>query len=594
MANSPQTDVDGPVRVVVLCDGQDVGNEAQLIELTVHKALNRLPAATLVFADGDISTSTFPLSDGDKLKPGAEVVVKLGYSDTEDEVFKGIVVKMSASIRGDNDSRLTVDCRDVASKLTVGRRSALFADMKDSDVITRLLGDAGVSSGTIDATTVQHGQLVQHYCSDWDFLLSRAEANGLVVTVDDGKLSAAAPACDGAAVLTVTYGESLISFEAELDARHQYADVTAHAWDPKSQAVLQQSQPPTTLAAQGDLDAKTLAKVMGLAQFELRSDTAMTADLLTCWAKAQQLKSALSRLRGRMSFVGSAKAKVDSVIELMGVSERFKGQVYVTGLTHQVSEGRWTTEVEFGSPAQWFTERPDIAAPPASGLLPGIEGLHIGVVTKLDADPDAEHRIQVTVPMVSDKPLWARLLQLHASNAFGAFFVPEVGDEVVLGYFNHDPQHPVVLGSLYSSKHAPAYALEAANNTKALVTRCKSKLEFNEEDKVITVITPGNNSIVISDKDKSITLKDQNGNTVTLSDAGIKLDSPKDIVISAKGKITLDAVGVASVTSKADVKVAGLNIECAAQVGFTGKGSATAELSASGQTTVKGALVMIN
>jgi uncharacterized protein involved in type VI secretion and phage assembly len=169
-----------------------------------------------------------------------------------------------------------------------------------------------------------------------------------------------------------------------------------------------------------------------------------------------------------------------------------------------------------------------------------------------------------------------------------------VGDEVLLGWFNNDPAFPVVLGCLYSSKQTPPYTLEAANNTKAIVTRCKSKLEFNEADKVITLVTPGKNQIVISDKDKSITLTDQNNNKVELAPGGITLDSPKDITIKAKGKITLDAVGEVSITSKADVKVAGLNINCTAQVGFAGKGSATAELSASGQTTVKGAIVMIN
>jgi phage gp45-like len=114
------------------------------------------------------------------------------------------------------------------------------------------------------------------------------------------------------------------------------------------------------------------------------------------------------------------------------------------------------------------------------------------------------------------------------------------------------------------------------------------------QDKIITVTTPGNNKLVLDDKDKSILLQDQNGNSIKLSDSGIALDSAKDITLNAKGGITLDAVNAISITSKADVKASGLNISCEAQAGFTGKGSATAELSASGQTTVKGAMVMIN
>ncbi len=43
-----------------------------------------------------------------------------------------------------------------------------------------------------------------------------------------------------------------------------------------------------------------------------------------------------------------------------------------------------------------------------------------------------------------------------------------------------------------------------------------------------------------------------------------------------------------------DATVKGMNVTCQANTGFTGKGGATAELSAGGQTTVKGGVVMIN
>jgi hypothetical protein len=89
-------------------------------------------------------------------------------------------------------------------------------------------------------------------------------------------------------------------------------------------------------------------------------------------------------------------------------------------------------------------------------------------------------------------------------------------------------------------------------------------------------------------------LKDMNGNKLTMNDSGISLESPKDIKISAKGKITLDAIGELGISSKADIMSKGLNINLEAQVGLKAAGNASAELSASGQTTVKGAMVMIN
>ena len=100
--------------------------------------------------------------------------------------------------------------------------------------------------------------------------------------------------------------------------------------------------------------------------------------------------------------------------------------------------------------------------------------------------------------------------------------------------------------------------------------------------------------MVLNDKDKSIEAEDMNGNKLTMNDSGISFDSPKDIKISAKGKINLDATGEIGISSKADIKCKGMNVNHEAQVGFKAAGNASAELSASGQTTVKGAMVMIN
>lgn len=354
---------------------------------------------------------------------------------------------------------------------------------------------------------------------------------------------------------------------------------------------------PGTLGALGDLDGATLAGVLALELNRLQVALPLEAAVLTQWARALQAKATLARVRGQARFQGSAAVRVGGLIELAGVGRRFSGTAFVTGLMHEIADGDWVTQARFGLAPQWITEQPDVLAPYAGGLAPGVRGLQVGKVMKLDADPGAEHRVQVSTPVPAPETdgVWARLLGSYASGGFGAFFVPEVGDEVVLGFFDGDPAHPVILGSLYSSSRPPPYELAAGNDTKAIVTRCRSKIEFDEADKVITVVTPANNRLVLDDKDKSILVMDETGNQVRLTTSGIEISSPKDIRITAQGSITMQAKQAVTVKSEtADLKASGLNVACEAQVGFSAKGTASAELSASGQTTVKGAMVMIN
>lgn len=595
MPDSPLVNAEGVIRVTVFSGGTKLADESQLISVSVTRAVNRVPTARLVFVDGDMPNRKFPLSDADTLTPGTAIRITAGYGDDEETIFEGIVVKHSIRIGGDNEARLLVECRDKTVKMTVGRKNATYSKMLDSAVIGNLISAAGLT-GDVTATSTEHTDLVQYYVSDWDFVVSRAEANGLLVIVTDGTLSVKAPDTSGEPTLEVTYGADLIGFEAEIDARTQFSSASASTWSLSEQAEQTATATPPQLNQQGNLDATTLAGVIGLSAYQIQTGAAIESTALDSWAKALQVKAGLARIRGKMSFQGSAQAKVGTLIKLVGVGARFSGDVFVGAVTHEIEAGQWVTTAEFGVSPTWFTEQHDVMAPPAAGLLPGIGGLHVGKVTKLDEDPDGQQRVQVSIPVLGSaaQPVWARLLQFYASNAFGAFFVPELADEVVLGFFDNDPTHPVILGSLYSSNRAPPYTLTAENNTKAIVTRCKAKIEFDDENKVITVMTPAKNKVVLSDQDKSILLLDQNNNRAELNPSGITLDSPKDIKVKANGTITLDAVGAISITSQADVKSAGLNVLCEGQVGFTGKGSATAELSASGETVVRGAMVMIN
>ena len=597
MADSPAIGGSGVVRLSLTSNGNAVPGTVQVVSVSVHKAVGRVPQAEIVVLDGDMPNKDFPVSNTDDFKPGSEIEIKAGYGQDEESIFKGIVVRHGIDISGGNYARLVIECRDKAVAMTVGRKNANYVDSKDSDIIGKIIGNYGGLSKDVDATDTQYKELVQYYCTDWDFVLSRAEVNGLLVVVDDAKVSVKAPDTSSSPQLKVTYGDDLMEFHASVDARSQLTQVQGVSWDLANQAIVQQQAAPASLNEQGDLDSSTLAKVIGLDSYRLQTPATLESTALKAWAAGRQVKAGLARIQGRMKFQGSAKAKVGEQIELDGVGNRFNGKVLVSSVRHVVADGNWLTEVEFGMPQDWFADRRDLVAPPAAGLLPGVEGLHVGVVKKLDADPEGQYKVQVSVPVLEAETdgVWARLMQFYASDGIGAFFVPEIDDEVVLGYFNNDPSNPVILGSLYSSKRKPAYELTSDNFKKALVTKSKLTLEFDDDKKVVTIVTPGKNTIVISDDDKSILLQDQTGNKVKLSEDGILLDTPKDITAKAQGKISLTAQGNVEIeSSTGDVTGKGMNVSLTAQTGFTAKGNASAEVSASGQTTVKGSMVMIN
>lgn len=596
MPDSPKLEGNATVKLTIKINGSTMDESFQIVSLHVEKAANKIPWAQIELTDGNMSEGEFPASNADDFKPGSQVTIAAGYGQLTDTIFQGLVIRHTIKIFGENQSRLIIECRDASVKMTVGRKNANYIEMKDSDIISKLISNYTDLSGDVTSTAVTYDELVQYYCTDWDFMLSRAEINGMLVLANDGTVVVTPPDVDAAATLFVTYGQDLIELEADIDARSQFDAVNAVAWDPQTQKVVKAQSKSISLNKQGNLTSEDLSGVIGLADYQLQTAAAINSNGLSEWAHAQQIKSSLARIRGRMKFQGSAKVNPGDLVELDGTGDRFNGTVFVSAVTHDVGRGDWTTTIRFGCAPHWFTEDKKIRAPAAAGLIPPVDGLQIGVVIQTHEDQTGQYKVKVNVPVLQTQThgVWARLAGFYASGDHGAYFFPEIGDEVVLGYFNNNPCHPVILGSLYSSKITPPYTPDESNNIKALVTRSKMKLEFDEEKKVITVVTPGGNKVVLNDDEQTIFLNDQNDNKVTLDPSGICLDSPKDISIKAVGKISLEATGEIGVTSDADLKMTGLNIENNANAGFTAKGNASAEVSASGQTTVKGAMVMIN
>lgn len=591
MADSPGKNSDRVLSYTVYSNGKDIGDSFRLSSAFVRLELNRVGRATLKFDAGDMPAGTFDETDSDVFKPGAAVVLSVGDTDREDTLFAGIVVMLNIRIESGLRAQMVVECRDCAFGATRERKNRIFEDQEDSKIIETVLSAYG--SVEVDKTSYKHPSLVQYYCTDWDFALSRADANGLLVKVFDGKIVVKKPEVAAGPVLTVTYGVDLIDFNGGVSASDQFTKVEAVSWSLKDQAVVSVTAKKPSLNDQGNIAVKDMAVGDRLLY---QTDAPTESDALQAWVDSQALKTGLARYRGSFSFIGNAVAEPGCIIELAGMGDRFNGNVFVGALEHVVRDNVWVTRVEMGIAPGNITEEPDVTSPLASGWLPGVEGLHVGKIQKLDGDPGKEQRILVEIPLLNgDKnAVWARLATLYAGNGIGSFFIPEIGDEVVVGFFNNDPCHPVILGSLYSSKQVPPYELKAENYKKAVVTKQKMKVEFDEEKKIVTVTTPGNNMLELNDDGKSVSLSDQNGNKLILDDQGITLDSGGKIILKSKGDITADATGQIGLSSKSDVSLDGMNVKATAKTGFTAKGNATAELSASGQTTVKGGMVMIN
>lgn len=576
-----------------------IPDENRVFSIEVEKAINRIAKAKITLRDGEPDTGTFKASSSSTFVPGGKITIEAGYDNQNQPIFKGIITGQTIKVNDEIGSGLVVECRDEAVKMIVGRKSLTYSQKKDSAVIESIISNYSGIKASVTPTEIEWPELVQYYATDWDFVLSRAEVNGLIVIVNNGEVDVIKPGADTSSVLIITYGDNLMGLDADLNAITQLKEAKATGWDYKTQE-LSSGSALNDHKGPGNLSSEELAGVIGLSAYDLQTTAPLNESDLMNWSKGQLIKSEYAKIRGTLKFQGSALVNPGKYVTLKGCGDRFNGNHLIDGVYHNISDGNWITDITVGLSPIWFTQEPDVMSPPAAGLLPGVQGLFNGTVKQIYEDPDEQYRVLVDVPLFDKNGagLWARLTNFYATSGAGSFFFPEIGDEVVLGFLNEDPRYPIILGSLYSStKHKPYDGLEPneKNSIKAIVSKSGIAIEFNDETKVLSLTTPEKNTLVLSDEDKQIMLKDQNGNSIELSESGITIKSEKSITIEADESIDIKgSMGVKITADSGDVETNGLNIKQSADAEFSAEGSASAQINGGAETTIKGALVMIN
>ena len=194
-------------------------------------------------------------------------------------------------------------------------------------------------------------------------------------------------------------------------------------------------------------------------------------------------------------------------------------------------------------------------------------GVVVGVVTN-NQDPENMHRVKVRFPWLSNEveSNWARVAAPMSGNDRGTYFLPEVGDEVLVAFEHGQVDHPFVLGSLWNGKDTPPESnANGENNHRTIKSRSGHVLRFNDKS--------GNETIEIIDKTGS------NKIVIDSANNSITIEAKSDITIkSATGKLTMQANG----------------IEMKSQMGISAEAATNMDLKANAVVTVKGAMIRLN
>ncbi|QIE56035.1 type VI secretion system tip protein VgrG [Pikeienuella piscinae] len=557
--------------------GAALAETVGVISIEIGREIGRVPYAHLVIQDGDPAAQTFAISEAPDIAPGVEIEILLGYDREESLVFSGVVTRHRIEAPLHASSRLHVEAKHRCFRMAHARKSRIWTEVTDADALSDLAALQGLAFDGESAAV--RPQLVQHQATDWDFAVMRAEMVGQALLATNDGLKMFTPDPGAPPSMALEYGRTLFALDLEIDAEAQPESVEAGAWIPADQAVATAEAGGEDVPGPGAADGAALATVSNQKPRPRHAGGRDQAEI-DDWARAETLRRRIAAIRGAAEIQGEARLEPGATVELKGFGARFNGRAFVSGLRHQLANGDWRTSVQIGLDPRFHRERFDIDAPAAAGLAPAITGLQIGIVDALEGDPAGEERVAVRIATETEtaEPIWARPLSIGGGASRGFVMLPEIGDECLLGFLDGDPRDPILLGGVHSAAAASPYPGADDNNLKGAASRAGVKITFDDDSAALVAETPNGNRVTLSDADGGITLEDEAGNSITTGADGVSVESPKDIKLSATGDVTIE----------------GLNVTLKAQVEAAVQGSAGAKVDSSGQTVVKGSIVMIN
>ncbi|MEN8446578.1 MAG: VgrG-related protein, partial [Cyanobacteria bacterium J06555_13] len=521
----------------------------------------------------------------------------------EGTVLKGEITAIETHFTAGAQAPIIIRGYDVSHRLHRGKFNRSFQKMTDSNILKKIVGEVGLSTGTVDDTGDPHDYLFQANQTNMEFLRDRAARNGFELFTQDGELHFRKPKSEES--LELTWLKDLSSFYVRVSSAQQVNSVEVRGWD------YQQKRPIVA--------TKSSDEVLTENQYGKGKDTSSVFEekptepkMIVVDQPVFTEKEAETMAQSLFNEIGGEFVQADAQAEgsptirpgrIVTLKEmgKYDGDYYITEARHVFSERVYTTE--FSVRGLRGNDLLSLLSP-AACLKVG-ETLLVGIVTD-NQDPDGLGRVRVKCPTLTEdhESNWARVLGAGAGKGRGFDCLPEIDDEVLVGFEHGDIHRPYIMGSVWNGEDAPPEKVEDAVadgkvRLRTFKTRTGHTLQFIEEDGSgsqagIHLTSVYGHEIYLNDSDRAILVKTKGGHTLKLNDQGqhIEISSTGTIAMKAPKQINL-AVG----NSEIDLTPMGVTIQ-GTQCRMEGQTQATVQgglvnVLANGVATVQGSLLKL-
>ena len=474
------------------------------------------------------------ISENSKKWLGESIVVKAANTP----IFVGVVTNVQLHREGSDFGCIIVSGYSATYRMETAHSCFSWNDRTIGDVVKKLCEQAKVQLELNPAFKETKDFICQYEESDFDFIRRLAHQYQEWMYFDGTKLIFGKPR-KLADPIRLEYGTTLSSLDIGLQTLARSEQVFSYHSGADREM---QRMTPDLAYGHDKLAGEAFRASLGMFSKPARQHAlpriSNETELVNYMGRKQAAETAETHYITAESQVptlrvGSVVSLYSSFLERVGnLSEESLGNFIIIEITHEVSQGSYYKNRFKAIPAT-------IKALPSPKVRMPLAETQMATVLS-NADPDGKGRVRVRMNWQTDgmQTSWVRVMTPDGGSSSdvksnrGFVFIPEVGDQVLLGFRHGDPARPYVMGSLFNGTTGRG-GLED-NHKKSLTTRSGHTLSFNDN----------------VNGDWSIIIKDVAGNRICLNSANktisisaieeINLTS-KNINIKAKENVTITA-----------------------------------------------------
>ncbi len=537
----------------------DPGTSKEIINVTVKEKLDEGASFELTFHDEfDMKTQKFKWIDDSRFNVGNKITIKIGYGSNLHTMVMGRITSLEPSFFAGDTPTLRIRGQDPSyDYLKRASPERIFVEKTYSDIARTIAQEAGLDCVVDNTEKFEKSIRKNNSETYYEFLNNIKNKIGFALYIEGRKMHFVKPGNNKEEILKLELGKDIISFNPTIKTTRLLTKVEVrghNTQDPNKFFMGEAKAESELLTFVNKMGSKDLAK-------KVINDVVVNSDAhAVSIAKAELAKANDTLFGGTVECIGLPQIRVGVSVVLDKVGKLFSRKYDVTETTHNINERGYITQFSVGHNSSILDELGT-----TNKSVGKVNGVVAGIVTN-NNDPDKLGRLKVKFPCFSDnnETAWIRMTTFMAGPDMGSFFLPNVGDEVLVVFEQGNLNCPYVIGSLWNEKAKPPEKYsDGKNNIRKIKSKCGHELIFNDEEKKekIEIHTKAGHKIILDDSsgEEKVEINDKSGkNSILIDSATNSIAISSQLTLSIKAQtIEIEAGGNMTIKSSGILNLQG-------------------------------------